>query len=38
MGKLTIDSNDELLVLCLTGEGAWIGFSKKCSDWLKNNL
>lgn len=33
-----IDSNDELLVVCLTGEGAWTGFSKECSDWLKNNL
>ncbi|PLX08371.1 MAG: SinR family protein [Marinilabiliales bacterium] len=33
-----IDSNDELLVVCLTGEGAWTGFSKECSDWLNNNL
>lgn len=33
-----IDSNDELLVVNLTGEAAWIGFSKECSDWLKKNL
>jgi len=33
-----IDSNDELLVVKLTGEGAWIGFDKQCSDWLLNNL
>lgn len=33
-----IDSNDELLVVCLTGEGAWTGLNKECSDWLKNNL
>lgn len=36
--KKFIDSNDELLVVCLTGEGAWIGFSNECSNWLKNNL
>lgn len=36
--KKFIDSNDELLVVCLTGEAAWTGFSKECSDWLKNNL
>lgn len=33
-----IDSNDELLVVQLTGVAAWTGFSKKGSDWLKNNL
>lgn len=33
-----IYSNDELLVVCLTGEGAWTGFSTECSNWLKNNL
>ncbi len=33
-----IDSNDELLVVKLSGEGAWYGFGKDCSDWLKNNL
>lgn len=33
-----IDSNDELLVVGLTGEGAWKGFNQQCSDWLKNNL
>lgn len=31
-------NNDELLVVCLTGEGAWTGFSDECSNWLKNNL
>lgn len=36
--KKFIDSNDELLVVGLTGEGAWIGFSTDCSDWLKTNL
>jgi hypothetical protein len=36
--KKFIDSNDELLVVCLTGEGAWTGFSIDCSNWLKNNL
>lgn len=36
--KKFIDSNDELLVVRLSGEGAWTGFSKECSDWLKNNL
>lgn len=33
-----IDDNDELLVVCLTGEGAWAGFSDKCSKWLIDNL
>lgn len=33
-----IDSGDELLVVRLTGEGAWTGFSNKASDWLKKNL
>ncbi|MCS4162950.1 MULTISPECIES: SinR family protein [Sphingobacterium] len=33
-----IDSNDELLVVGLSGEGAWTGFSNECSNWLKNNL
>lgn len=33
-----IDSNDDLLVVALTGEGAWIGFDNDCSEWLKNNL
>jgi len=36
--KQYIDSNDELLVVCLTGEGAWTGFSDKCSKWLKEKL
>lgn len=36
--KKFVDSNDELLVVCLTGEGAWTGFSDECSNWLTNNL
>jgi len=36
--KNLIDSNDELLVVCLDGEGAWTGFNNECSDWLYNNL
>lgn len=36
--KKYIDSNDELLVVCLTGEVAWSGFSTECSNWLKNNI
>lgn len=33
-----IDSNDELLIVKLSGEGAWKGFSEKGSKWLKDNL
>lgn len=33
-----IDQNDELLVVKLSGEGAWQGFTDDCSSWLKNNL
>lgn len=33
-----IDGNDELLVVLLQGEGAWVGFNKDGSDWLKKNL
>jgi hypothetical protein len=36
--KKFIDTNDKLLVVCLTGEGAWTGFRGDCSDWLKNSL
>jgi len=36
--KPHIDSNDELLVVKLTGQGAWAGFGKECSEWLTNNL
>ena len=36
--KKYIDSNDELLVVRLSGEGAWCGFSQDCSKWLKDNL
>ncbi|RYG04578.1 MAG: SinR family protein [Chitinophagaceae bacterium] len=33
-----IDGNDELLVVSLTGEGAWKGFNDKDSKWLMDNL
>jgi hypothetical protein len=33
-----IDKNDKLLVVQLSGEGAWVGFENECSLWLKNNL
>lgn len=33
-----IVQNDELLLVKLTGDGAWNGFNKAGSDWLKNNL
>lgn len=33
-----IDSNDELLVVRLTGEGAWYGINERGSDWLIDNL
>lgn len=33
-----IDSNDELLVVELSGEGAWAGFNERGSKWLKSNL
>lgn len=33
-----LDPNDDLLVVHLSGEGAWRGFSDECSNWLKNNL
>ena len=34
-----LDSNDELLVIDVTGRAAaWQGFSTQCSDWLKTNL
>jgi hypothetical protein len=36
--KPYIDSNDELLVVKLSGEGAWTGFNDKGSKWLKNDL
>lgn len=36
--KPHIDSNDELLVVKLSGEGAWSGFNEKGSKWLKDNL
>lgn len=36
--KPHIDSNDELLVVLLSGEGAWAGFDEQCSLWIKNNL
>lgn len=33
-----IDSNDELLVVKLAGEGAWKGLSDRVSSWLRDNL
>ncbi|WP_432041376.1 hypothetical protein [Streptomyces cadmiisoli] len=33
-----IDSNDELLVVVLTGEGARAGFNDRGSKWLRDNL
>lgn len=33
-----IGGNDELLVIALSGEGAWRGFNDKGSKWLLNNL
>lgn len=36
--KPHIDASDELLVVHLSGEGAWAGFNEQCSSWLKANL
>lgn len=36
--KANIDSNDKLIVIILTGEAAWCGFSTSGSKWLKDNL
>ncbi len=33
-----IDSNDELLVVALEGEGAWCHFGEDASKWLKDFL
>ena len=33
-----IDQNDSLLVVFLSGEAAWRGFSDECTSWLKDNL
>ena len=33
-----IDKGDELLVVGLTGEGAWRGFNDRGSQWLLDNL
>lgn len=33
-----LDSNDRLFVGKLSGVGAWFGYQKSTSDWLKNNL
>lgn len=32
------DANDKLLVVLLSGEGAWANFDATCSKWLKDNL
>jgi len=36
--KPCLDSNDSLLVVTLSGEAAWAGFSDDCGQWLKKNL
>ena len=36
--KPYVDSGDELLVVKLSGEGAWTGFNTKGSQWLKDSL
>ena len=36
--KQHIDASDELLVVRLSGEGAWTGFVEKASNWLLANL
>jgi len=36
--KQHMDTNDELLVVRLSGEAAWKGFNQKGSDWITNNL
>ena len=33
-----LDSNDELIVVDLVGNGAWYGFTTKVTKWLKSNL
>lgn len=33
-----LDASDELLVVHLSGEGAWAGFTDKASSWLMDNL
>jgi hypothetical protein len=33
-----IDKSDELLVVELSGVGAWVGFDDECSGWLKEHL
>lgn len=36
--KPYLDSNDELLVVKLSGAGAWAGFNDRGSRWLRSNL
>ena len=36
--KPCLDNDDELLVMKSAGVGAWCGFNKTGSNWLKNNL
>lgn len=33
-----LDNNDKILVLKLSGEGAWKGIPEECSKWLKEKL
>jgi hypothetical protein len=34
----SLDANDKLVVVGLSGEGAWEGFGEKGNSWLKNVL
>lgn len=36
--KPCIDQNDELLIVELNSEAAWIGLGKRCVEWIKENL
>ena len=33
-----IHEGDQLLIVRLSGEGAWIGFDQGCSSWFVNNI
>lgn len=36
--KQKVDTNDKILVVQLTGVGAWLNLSPDMNNWLKNNL
>lgn len=36
--KPCIDINDELLIVELNKEAAWIGISRRCAEWIEENL